>query len=90
MFSECLFIICQGANIRPMMKSEAILLLGGSVTKAAAAIGINSQAISQWPDTLPARLRDRVQAALWRMQQQGHKDAGHHAKKSPGNLGGDA
>lgn len=52
-----------------MNKTEAINLLGGSVAKAADAIGINSQAISQWPAELPARLADRVQAALWRMQQ---------------------
>lgn len=52
-----------------MTKTEAIDLLGGSVAKAADAIGINSQAISQWPAELPARLADRVQAALWRMQQ---------------------
>lgn len=39
------------------------------MAKAADAIGINSQAISQWPAELPARLADRVQAALWRMQQ---------------------
>lgn len=52
-----------------MTKTEAINLLGGSVAKAAEAIGINSQAISQWPTELPARLADRVQAALWRMKQ---------------------
>lgn len=52
-----------------MTKTEAITLLGGSVAKAAEAIGINSQAISQWPMELPARLIDRVQAALWRMQE---------------------
>lgn len=51
-----------------MTKEEAIVLLGGSVVKAAEAIGINSQAISQWPDVLPARLTDRVQAALYRKQ----------------------
>ncbi|KGG82862.1 hypothetical protein P245_25655 [Comamonas thiooxydans] len=55
-----------------MTKTEAITLLGGSVAKAAEAIGINSQAISQWPTELPARLADRVQAALWRMQQADH------------------
>lgn len=49
-----------------MTKDDAISLLGGSVAKAAEAIGINSQAISQWPTVLPARLADRVQAALYR------------------------
>lgn len=33
-----------------------------------AVIGINSQAILQWSPALLARLTDRVQAALWRMQ----------------------
>lgn len=52
-----------------MTKTEAIDLLGGTVSKAAEAIGINSQAISQWPAELPSRLVDRVQAALYRKQQ---------------------
>ena len=49
-----------------MKKTLAIELLGGSVGSAAKSIGINSQAISQWPDTLPSRLADRVIAALAR------------------------
>ena len=49
-----------------MEKKRAIELLGGSVGSAAKSIGINSQAISQWPDTLPPRLADRVIAALAR------------------------
>lgn len=53
-----------------MKKTDAIQLLGGSVAKAAEAIGINSQAISQWPEVLPPRIADRVQAALWRMSRQ--------------------
>lgn len=57
-----------------MTKTEAIDLLGGSVAKAAEAIGINSQAISQWPALLPARLVDRVQAALYRKQKAGGVD----------------
>lgn len=55
--------------MRGMNKTEAIQLLGGSVAKAAEAIGINSQAISQWPEILPPRISDRVEAALWRMSQ---------------------
>jgi len=47
-----------------MKKHEAIQLLGGSVTKAAEAIGINSQAVTQWPEDLPRRISDRVIAAL--------------------------
>jgi S1-C subfamily serine protease len=49
-----------------MQKKLAIDLLGGTVAKAAEAIGVNSQAISQWPDALPPRLADRVIAACVR------------------------
>lgn len=49
-----------------MKKSEAIALLGGSVSEAAKAIGINPQAVTQWPEELPARIADRVVAALAR------------------------
>ena len=55
-----------------MNKFKALELLGGSVSTAAAAIGISSQAITQWPEELPQRIVDRVQAALWRMSQ--HSD----------------
>ena len=50
-----------------MQKTQAIELLGGGVTGAAEAIGINPQAISQWPEELPDRLQDRVVAALVRL-----------------------
>lgn len=67
-----------------MKKHDAIQLLGGSVSLAADAIGIKSQAVSQWPEDLPPRLEDRVQAALWRLQQRGQapelatqKEVGH-------------
>lgn len=49
-----------------MKKSEAISLLGGSVSKAAKAIGINPQAVSQWPDELSRAIEDRVIAAVAR------------------------
>ena len=49
-----------------MKKQQAIQLLGGTATKAADAIRINPQAISQWPDHLPPRLADRVIAACVR------------------------
>lgn len=54
-----------------MRKREAIDLLGGSATAVALAIGITPQAVSQWPDDedLSDAIRDRVQAALWRRQQ---------------------
>lgn len=51
-----------------MEKTRAIDLLGGSVSSAAACIGITSSAVSQWSDPLPQRIVDRVQAALWRIK----------------------
>lgn len=50
-----------------MDKTEAIRLLGGNTTAAARAVGVKPQAVSGWPDPLPARIADRVQAALWRI-----------------------
>lgn len=52
-----------------MNKAEAIQQLGGSIPAAAKAIGVSYQAVNQWPEVLPSRIVDRVQAALWRMQQ---------------------
>lgn len=49
-----------------MLKTKAIDLLGGSVSSAAEAIGVTYQAVDKWPDELPPRLVDRVQAALAR------------------------
>nr|WP_182312135.1 Cro/CI family transcriptional regulator [Comamonas testosteroni] len=49
-----------------MKKDDAIELLGGSVATAAEAIGVSYQAVRQWPEELPQRIIDRVQAALWR------------------------
>jgi hypothetical protein len=51
-----------------MLKSKAIELLGGTPTSAAAEIGITPQAVTDWPEHLPQRIADRVQAALWRKQ----------------------
>lgn len=51
-----------------MLKQQAIALLGGSVTTAATAIGVSYQAVDKWPEVLTAKLVDRVQAALWRIQ----------------------
>lgn len=49
-----------------MLKSKAILILGGSQKAAAAAVGVSISAVSQWPDVLPDRIADRVLAALAR------------------------
>lgn len=49
-----------------MTKTEALNLLGG-VARAADLIGVTPPAIYQWPEELPPRLADRVQAALWRL-----------------------
>ncbi|NVM91111.1 hypothetical protein FHT32_004775 [Variovorax sp. SG517] len=51
-----------------MKKTEAIELLGGSITATAAAIGVSYQAVNQWPEDLPARIEDRVLAALARQR----------------------
>lgn len=49
-----------------MQKTQAIELLGGTVTSTANAIGISYQAVDKWPDVLPARIADRVLAAVAR------------------------
>ena len=49
-----------------MDKKRAIELLGGSVTAAAKAVGVSRQAVHKWPEQLPPRLSDRVQAAVLR------------------------
>jgi hypothetical protein len=51
-----------------MLKTEAIKLLGGTASEAAKQIGITPQAISGWPEELTPALRDRVQAALYRIE----------------------
>lgn len=53
----------------------------GSVGAVAKAVGVTSQAVSQWPDVLPPRIEDRVVAALTRAGQclpaNGGRPAGH-------------
>jgi transposase-like protein len=63
-----------------MLKAEALLLLGGTVTSAAREIGITSQAVGQWPDQLSPPIRDRVQAALWRRYQREQVEARQSAE----------
>ena len=53
-----------------MLKTEAIEILGGTVTSAARAVGVSPQAVSLWPDVLTDAIRDRVQAAMWRQSKQ--------------------
>ncbi len=55
-----------------MNKSEAIQQLGGSIAEAAKAIGVTYQAVNQWPEVLPRRIVDRVEAALWRAHKAAH------------------
>ena len=49
-----------------MRKSKAIELLGGTTASAAKAIRCSYQAVDKWPEVLPARIEDRVWAALAR------------------------
>jgi hypothetical protein len=59
-------------NPATMRKARAIELLGGSAAAAADAIGITYQAVDKWPDPLPARIADRVLAALARKHLPAH------------------
>jgi hypothetical protein len=63
-----------------MKKQQAIELLGGTVTLAAKEIGISYQAVNKWPDDLPARIADRVHAALARQSQVGQVQSTHHTQ----------
>jgi hypothetical protein len=49
-----------------MLKKYAIELLGGTQTQAAKACRVSPQAVKDWPDVLPNRIADRIEAALWR------------------------
>ena len=64
-----------------MLKTEAIEILGGTVTSAARAVGVSPQAVSLWPDVLTDAIRDRVQAAMWRQSRQLHS-----ANRSPSAI----
>ncbi len=66
-----------------MDKQEAIRLLGGTIGAAAAEVGVSPQAVSGWPDPLPQRIADRVQAALWRKAQRGDGAAGDGPPADP-------
>lgn len=49
-----------------MLKSDALRLLGGTISSAARKVGITASAVSQWPDELPPAIADRVVAAIAR------------------------
>jgi hypothetical protein len=54
-----------------MTRNDALVLLGkpgapASVQDAAAEIGVSVQSIYDWPEDLPQRIADRVQAAIAR------------------------
>ncbi len=52
-------------TLRTMNKKEVLELFGGT-SRIARSIGISSQSVSQWPDTLTPMLADRVIAACVR------------------------
>lgn len=60
--------VCVGKRLelRPMDKSTAIKLLGGTPTAAANKLGVTRQSVAKWPPILPRRIEDRVLAALMR------------------------
>jgi hypothetical protein len=49
-----------------MLKTQAMSMLGGTLTSTAKAIGITKQAVCKWPEILTPVLEDRVIAALVR------------------------
>ena len=58
--------IASDVPVGGILKAKAIDLLGGSIGAASKEIGVSYQAISKWPDVLPARIADRVLAAVAR------------------------
>lgn len=50
-----------------MKKSEAIRMIGSTATELAAAVGVTSSAVSQWPDDLTQNQIDRVVGAAVRL-----------------------
>lgn len=51
-----------------MLKTEAIKLFEGSIAQLSEEVGVSYRAVHKWPDVLPDRISDRVQAALWRRE----------------------
>ena len=59
-----------------MKKQTAIILLGGTPRKAAAAMGYKSiQAVYLWPDPLPQSIADRVNGAVSRLSKKPRRKA---------------
>ena len=58
-----------------MLKTEAIELLGASVTSAAKRVGVTTSAVCQWPEVLTKTLEDRVIAAYFRREFPKHAKA---------------
>ena len=50
-----------------MNKAKALSIFGGPA-KTAEAVGVDTSAVSQWPDELPPRLADRIIAAVARKE----------------------
>lgn len=48
------------------MDKKAAIKAFGSVTELAAACGVTTSAVSQWPDWLPRKMADKVLAAFVR------------------------
>ena len=72
-----------GAMNKPIATKQAAIAVFGSMSDAAKAIGISSQAINCWPDILPPRILDRVIAACVR---DGIEVPAHFLKKSDGSV----
>lgn len=54
-----------------MRSKQAIKILGGTPSAAAAAVEASVQAVAKWPDELPRRISDRVLGAYMRKNMPG-------------------
>ena len=60
------------------MKRAHAIAHFGSVTKLARAIGCSRSAVAMWPEDLTDRMRDRVQAALYRREREARSASKTH------------
>lgn len=51
-----------------MLKADAIKMFEGSIAQLSEEVGCSYRAVHKWPEVLPDRIADRVQAALWRRE----------------------